>query len=68
MTTPITMPGEQTRAVPAQSAHGAENELIKLLRKLRWLGADEEAERVVNDLARGPAPADSVLAAPRDTD
>ena len=47
----------------------ARDEQVKLLRKLRWIGADEEAERVVRDLKRHDAPAaDSVLATPRDTD
>ena len=67
-TMPQTMRREQASASLAPSAHDGRNEMIKLLRKLRWLGADEEAERVVDDLVREGAPADSVLAAPRDTD
>ncbi len=45
------------------------NELIKLIRKLRWMGMEEEAERVQTELAQcGVRPADSVLAVPHDTD
>ena len=43
------------------------NELIKLIRKLRWMGMEEEAERAETAL-RGISPADSVLATPSDTD
>ena len=43
------------------------NELIKLIRKLRWMGMEEEAERAETAL-RGISPADSVLATPADTD
>ena len=47
----------------------ASNELVKRIRKLRWMGMEKEAERIQSQLAtyRDP-PADSVLAAPRDTD
>ncbi len=44
-----------------------EQQLIKLIRKLRWMGMEEEAERVQSALRGGP-PADSVVAAPHDTD
>jgi predicted ArsR family transcriptional regulator len=45
------------------------NELVKLIRKLRWMGMQEEAERVQMRLAQCPVPAaDSVLATPHDTD
>ncbi len=41
----------------------------RLIRKLRWMGMEEEAERAQTELAEcGFRPADSVLAAPRDTD
>jgi hypothetical protein len=43
------------------------NELIKLIRKLRWMGMEEEAERAETAL-RGVSPADIVLATPSDTD
>jgi hypothetical protein len=43
------------------------NELIKLIRKLRWMGMEEEAKRAETALG-GASPADSVLATPSDTD
>jgi hypothetical protein len=45
------------------------NELIKLIRKLRWIGMEEEAERVQEELTtcRVP-PTDSVVAACSETD
>jgi hypothetical protein len=44
------------------------NELVKLIRKLRWMGMEEEAERVQAELAHSDVSADSVLAASRETD
>jgi hypothetical protein len=45
------------------------NELVKLIRKLRWMGMEEEAERAQDELSvRRVAAADSVVASPRDTD
>jgi len=47
----------------------ATTELIKRIRKLRWIGMDDEADRIQLELAsRGTVPADSVVAVPRDTD
>jgi hypothetical protein len=54
---------------PERSAQQRANELIHLIRKLRWMGMEEEAERVETELAHcGDPPADSVLAASRETD
>jgi hypothetical protein len=51
------------------SARQQASEFIGLIRKLRWMGLEEEAERVQTELARsGAQPADSVLAASRETD
>jgi hypothetical protein len=45
------------------------NELVKLIRKLRWMGLEMEAEKVENQLTlRKVAAADSVIAASRETD
>ncbi len=45
------------------------SQLVKLIRKLRWMGMQEEVERVQMRLAQCPVPpADSVLATPHDTD
>jgi hypothetical protein len=49
------------------SARQQANELIKLIRKLRWMGMEEEAERAETALGR-MSPADRVLATPVDTD
>jgi hypothetical protein len=51
------------------SARQHANQLIRLIRKLRWMGMEEEAERVQTDLAEcGAKPTDSVLVAARETD
>ena len=57
---------EQRRALTEQSAS---NELVKLVRKLRWMGMQEEAVAVQRKLARHRiAPADCVIATSHDTD
>jgi hypothetical protein len=45
----------------------ASNELIKRIRKLRWMGMEGEAERLQIKLV-GAIPIDSVVAEPRETD
>ncbi len=48
---------------------GASNEMVKLIRKLRWIGMDEEAQKLQRELTlREAAPADSVVATPHETD
>lgn len=44
------------------------NELVKLIRKLRWMGMEQEAEDKENELTVRRAAADSVVASPCDTD
>lgn len=47
----------------------ASNETIKLIRKLRWIGMEEEAKKLEHELAeREGTTADCVVASPRDTD
>ena len=47
----------------------ASNVLVKLIRKLRWMGMEEEAETLEDELSlRRVAAADSVIAASRQTD
>ena len=47
----------------------ASNELVKLIRKLRWMGMEEEAQGLQNELEqRHATPADSVLATTPETD
>jgi len=43
------------------------DELVKVIRKLRWMGMEQEAEGKENELAVRRT-ADSVVASPRDTD
>jgi hypothetical protein len=44
------------------------NDLVKRIRKLRWMGMEEEAERLQQELTRRCAESDSVIATPRETD
>ncbi len=45
------------------------NEIVKLIRKLRWIGMDEEAQKLQTELTRREtAAADCVIATPRETD
>jgi hypothetical protein len=48
----------------------AANELVVVIRKLRWMGLEDEARRLEDDLARRrvTTDADSVVAVPRETD
>ena len=43
------------------------SDLVKMIRKLRWIGNEEEAERLQNSLCRIPR-GDSLLAVTCDTD
>jgi hypothetical protein len=52
---------------PPENESGA-NDLVKRIRKLRWMGMEDEAERLQAELTRKCAAADSVIATPRDTD
>jgi len=57
-------------ALDRSSEHDpATNDLVKRIRKLRWMGMEEEAKRLQAELTRGDAAAgDSVVATPRETD
>ena len=60
---------KQQKASDISADQRTSNELVKLIRKLRWMGMEEEAQRVQTELAQcAGRPADSVLVAPRDTD
>ena len=51
------------------TVHRTSNELVKLIRKLRWMGMDEEAKKLQNELTRRRATlVDSVLATSGETD
>jgi hypothetical protein len=44
------------------------NDLVKRIRKLRWMGLEDEAERLQRELTRPCADSDCVIATPRETD
>ena len=46
----------------------ASSELVKRIRKLRWMGMEREAEALQPTLCRRARSIDNVLAAPYDTD
>jgi hypothetical protein len=59
---------EQAKDLPDVSPdQRASNDIIKLIRKLRWMGMEGEAERLRKALAGMPR-LDSVVAEPRETD
>ena len=63
------MPRKQQKPSDVSAEQRTSNELVKLIRKLRWMGLEEEAERVQTELVHcGARPADSVLAVARETD
>jgi hypothetical protein len=65
----LEMRGDRQKPPNRLAEQQASNELVKLIRKLRWMGLEEEAERVEDELIlRRVAAADSVIAAPRETD
>ena len=48
---------------------GTSNDMVKLIRKLRWIGMDDEAQKLQTELTqRETAAEDSVVATPRETD
>jgi hypothetical protein len=44
------------------------NDLVRRIRKLRWMGLEEEAERLQRELTRCCADSDCVIAMPGETD
>jgi hypothetical protein len=59
---------EQQSPSDTSLAHKASNELIELIRKLRWVGMEEEAKGLQKELTRRATAGDSVLATPAETD
>jgi hypothetical protein len=54
---------------PGVLAESGSNETVKLIRKLRWIGMEDEAERLQTELRRQHAAgSDSVVAMSCDTD
>jgi hypothetical protein len=63
------MPPEQQKSSDISAEQRASSALVRLIRKLRWMGMQEEAESAQKQLAQCRVPpADSVVAAPHDTD
>jgi hypothetical protein len=62
------MPYNQHKPPDGMGEQRAANELVKLVRKLRWMGLEREAEKVENQLILRKAQADSVIAASHETD
>ena len=51
------------------SEQRASDELVKLIRKLRWIGLESEAKSMERDLtARAVPAAETVISTPRETD
>jgi hypothetical protein len=60
---------EQQKSSDGLAEQRASNELVKLIRKLRWMGMEDEAKKVENRLTLYKvAAADSVVAKSRETD
>ena len=60
---------DQQKPPDGSVKQGASDELVKLIRKLRWMGMEEEAKKLQNHLALcGDPAADSVVEASRETD
>lgn len=63
------MPHDQHKPPDGFGEQRTANEFVKLIRKLRWMGLEREAENVENQLIlRKVQAADSVIAASRETD
>jgi hypothetical protein len=62
------MPLERPKHDDVAEAESGTNDLVKRIRKLRWMGLEEEAERLQQELTRRYADSDCVIATPRETD
>jgi hypothetical protein len=59
----------QGRRFDDSAQRSASNECVRLIRKLRWIGMDDEAERVLAQLSGWPfRPTETVIAGPWATD
>jgi hypothetical protein len=63
---PLTL--RQPERDDAAEGESRANDLVKRIRKLRWMGMEEEAERLQRELTRRCADSDCVIATPRETD
>jgi hypothetical protein len=59
----------QGRRFDDSAQRSVSNECVRLIRKLRWIGMDDEAERVLAQLSGWPfQPTETVIAGPWATD
>jgi hypothetical protein len=63
---PMTL--KQPQHDDAAEGESRANDLVKRIRKLRWMGLEDEAERLQQELTRRCADGDCVIATPRETD
>jgi hypothetical protein len=47
----VAMAFDQKTSVPLSEPENSSSDLVKLIRKLRWIGMDDEAERLQKQLA-----------------
>jgi hypothetical protein len=59
---------ERQKPADASASPSTPDELVKLICKLRWIGMEDEADRLSKELTRQDAKTDSVVAAPHATD
>ena len=52
----------------AAQGKSSTNDIVKRIRKLRWMGMDDEAERLQRELTERCSDSDCVIATPRETD
>ena len=53
--------------MPSKQTPAASSEMVKLIRKLRWVGLEEKAELLAKEVEQQPA-TDTVLAIQSETD
>jgi hypothetical protein len=59
---------KQPKHDDAAEGESKANDLVKRIRKLRWMGMEDEAERLQRELRQRCADSDCVIATPRETD
>jgi hypothetical protein len=59
----------QRQHLDESAQRNASNDCVRLIRKLRWIGMDDEAERILAQIGRWPfRPTETVIAGPWATD
>jgi hypothetical protein len=65
---PTTFKQPQHDDAAEDESRANDNDLVRRIRKLRWMGLEDEAERLQRELTRRCADSDCVIATPRETD